>query len=543
MEYPSKIENNKKKIYSLSKPPTPKNPYLHAFRHSSIIKHFQKEGNACHTLNSGGEVDFYLLLASEDEIDELPADNEEFGLITHKKNRIELEIYYNDEIKGIFCFDLLNPMDLHNLNCLLEKRRVNIYYINCFEDEFICAGIKTVYLPGMLCYDIERYMEGKSTLLLPEFSNTCVTDDSIPEEALTQKAWGFYLDFTALLRRVGSMEESEEIVTRHILHAISRLERSRHQGIKGNWFLFWVGRSIGVNEQNIPCEYYSIYLTGQHMTGEKGKDAAYRIIVESLQEIPEYTRAQWVSPLAEEGVPLAVVHDNQLYRLSLSPKFYSRCHALFQEHYLPHPEYKSYYHKIMVSCKNGQSQTKVYDFLEKKRKAISACQDNLTSEEILYLAKHGREDDLPKVFQHLERVKPKDIDELLVSLCEKYKHRIEPYLLPYLSSEQQSLKAVAILGLGMIESKKAIPLLIENIKGTRREASLAKYALALIGQESLPHIVQLLQDSKAEIRIRGIETLALLGTPLAYQALCEMETDRSKRVETVKKRIMEKFNN
>ena len=57
------------KIYSLSKPPSQKDPCLHSFRHSRIITHFQKDGNACHSLNSGGEVDFYLLLSNEDEND------------------------------------------------------------------------------------------------------------------------------------------------------------------------------------------------------------------------------------------------------------------------------------------------------------------------------------------------------------------------------------------------------------------------------------------------------------------------------------------
>jgi len=540
MSYLSK-ENNKKKIYSLSIPPTQQDPFLHPFRHSRIIKHFDRKGNACHALNSDGEVDFYLLLSDDEDIEDMPSAHEEFALNISKRHRVELELYYDSMLKGVFCFDLNNPMDVHNLRCVIEKKSINIYYIYRFEREFVCSGIKTVYLPGMLCYDLQRHLDGQKPLLLPAFSNRLADDGFIDRRVLLRNAWGFYMDFTAFLKRAGSLEEAEEIVTRHILHALHRMQHSRRPNVKNDAVVLWLGRKVKVNRNNLPSEFYSIYLSGEMITGNKDRDYACRIMEDALKEIPEFIMPYWVSPLEEESIPLVVLQDGSLSRIHLSHRFYALADELFEEHYLPYPGYESYYRKVLQSKQENGRDTKIYNFLEIRREKRGFSTEPLTSEEILQLVKRGGEEDLPRVFQNLSRVKAEDMDEVLVTLCERYKEKIEPFLLPYLSSDQHALKAVAILGLGMIESVRAIPALIGSLKGPRREASLAKYALALIGEKALPHLKKLLDDKKAEIRIRGIETLALLGSAQAFDAIKGMKSDRSAKVEQVRKRALSRF--
>lgn len=536
----SSINVKEKKIYTLSKPPTPKDPYLHAVRHSRIIRHFRKKGNATHMLNSGGEVDFYLLLDLEDDIEELTDLNEEFGLDISGREWVDLEIYYEDKILGVFHFDYDNPMDCQSLKYLLDKKQVNIYYIGIEGDEYICSGFKPVSLPRMLCYDIQRHLEGRKPLLLPIFGENCVSDGYITTELLTKEAWGFYLDYTALLSRVGKPDEAEELVTRHILHGVARLQRSRNQNIKNDSLTLWVGRRVSVNSGSRTCEFYSIYLSGELLSGNSRKDAAVKIMEEVLSELPEYEKCTWVSPLSEEGLPLAVLDGGYLYRINLSNRFYTLSDRIFTEKYLPHPEYRSYYHRMLDSGHPNGMETKVYDLLEKRRKKHQEPGREMSYEELLNLIRRGEDKDLPRIFENLERVKVKDIDEVLVGLCEKYKRKIEPYLLPYLTTERHPLKAVAILGLGMIESVKAVPPLVDSVRGAKREASFAKYALALIGDPVLPYLLPLLTDKKAEIRIRGIEILALLGTPCAYKAIRDMKTDRSRKVEQAKIRAMQK---
>jgi len=529
-----------KKIYTMSKPPTPEDPYLHPARHSRIIRQFRRERNATHTLNSGGEVDFYLLLDIEDDIEELTDSSEEFGLDIRSREWVDLEIYYRDEILGTFHFDFDNPMDCQSLKYLLDKKHVNIYYINTDGDEYICSGFKTVYLPRMLCYDIRRHLEGRKPLLLPTFGEDYVSDEYITTDVLMRDAWGFYLDFTALLNRIGRLEEAEEIVTRHILHGVARLQRARRQNIKNDRLMLWVGRRVTINRADGPGEYYSIYLSGELFCGNKSKDTAAKIIEEILAELPEFEKSTWVSPLAEEAIPLVVLVNSHLYRINLTNRFYSLSDNIFKQKYLPHEEYKSYYQRVLASNKANRKGTKVYDFFEKRRKKYYESGQKMSSQDLLNLIRRGNEKDLPWIFENLERIKARDMDEILVSLCEKYKKKIEPFLLPFLNSTRHPLKAVAILGLGMIESVKAIPPLVDNVKGARREASLAKYALALIGEPALPLLMPLLTDKKAEIRVRGIETLALLGTPSAISAIRDMKKDRSIKVEQAKIRAMQK---
>ena len=534
------LKAKEKKIYTLSKPPTPQEPYLHPVRHGRIVRHFRRKGNATHTLNSWGEVDFYLLLDLEDDIEELTDCSEEFGLDISDKEWIDLEIYYEDKILGVFHFDFGNPMDYQSLKYLLAKKQVNIYYINSEGDEFICAGFKCLNLPRMLCYDISRHLEGKKPLLLPIFGENCLSDDYITSDILMRNAWGFYLDFTSLLKRIGRVDEAEEIVTRHILHGIARLQRNRRHNIKNDRLILWVGRIITVNSSSGPREYYSIYLSGQLLTGNLSKDPAARIMEEVMGELPEYEKTAWTSALAEEAIPLAVLSGGYLYRINLTDRFYTLSDKAFKEKCLPGEGYSSYYHQVLNSLQAGGIETKVYDLLEKRREKYSELGRKISYEELLNLIRRGDEKDLPRIFENLEHVKIKDMDEILVSLCEKYRKKIEPFLLPFLTSDRHPLKAVAILGLGMIESVKAAAPLVESVRGAKREASFAKYALALIGDPVLPFVLPLLTDKKAEIRIRGIDILALVGTPGAFKAIRDMKKDRSSRVEQARMRAMQK---
>ena len=535
-------KEKEKKIYTMSIPPTPQEPYLHPVRHGRIIRHFRKKGNAIHTLNSGGEVDFYLLLDPEDDLEELTHSNEDFGLDISDKEWLDLEIYYEDTALGVFHFDFYNPMDCQSLKHLLNKKQVNMYYINLESDEYVCAGFKTISLPRTLCYDISRRLEGRKPLLLPMFAENCLSDEYITADVLIKNAWGFYLDFTALLNRIGRIDEAEEIVTRHILHGMARMQRNRRQNIKSDRIILWVGRKIRVNSSDKPCEHYSIYLSGQLFTGSWSKDAAARIMEEAIAELPEFENLAWTSAVAEEAIPLAILTGGYIYRINLTDRFYALADMTFTEKYLTREEegYESFYHKAQTSSQGGAIGPKVYDLLEKRREKYSQSGRKISYEELLNLIRRGDDKDLPWIFENLEQIKIKDMDEILVTLCEKFKKKIEPFLLPYLTNSRHHLKAVAILGLGMIESVEAVPPLIESVRGAKRDAAFAKYALALIGDPVMPFVLPLLTDKRAEIRIRGIDILALVGTPGAFKAIREMKKDRSSKVEQARMRAMQK---
>ncbi|PKM87110.1 MAG: hypothetical protein CVU87_10295 [Firmicutes bacterium HGW-Firmicutes-12] len=366
MKQPFSIEKNTKRIYSICKPPSPNQPHLHPHRHFDIIKHFEEEGNAYHTLNFYGEVDFYLF-SSEDLNNKLLTKQEEYGLICNK-NSIEMEIYYNDELKGSFLFALDNPLDTNNLQCLIEKRSVNLYYVACIDEKYVCSGVKTLVLPAFLSYDVQRYLEGKKTLLLPDFSASFISDNLITEDVIMRKAWGFYLDFTSLVNRIGNVEDAEEIVTRHILHGISCLQKSKRAKIKKDMLFFWVGRKVDLNYELIPREYYCTYVSGNYLQSDSAKDYPYKIMEETFQDIPEFFEVNWVSPLAEEAVPLSVVHNNQCYRMNLSEKFYSMSNNLFKNNFLPTPEYQSFYHKIVETYIIESSKPKIYNLLDRIKK-------------------------------------------------------------------------------------------------------------------------------------------------------------------------------
>ncbi|MDX9872394.1 MAG: hypothetical protein RBT41_08250 [Clostridia bacterium] len=354
-----------KKVFSIHRPPSADAPYLYESRHGEIIRHFNETGNACHVLNTSGDVDLYFLLSDNDN-EEIISSQEDFVLNTLKK-QVELELYWDNKLKGVFSFRLLNPLDINNLRYLLESRSANMYYITRLDDQYVCAGVKTVLLPAFLCYDAIRLLEGKKALLLPDFSNNYVTDNLITEEILTKKAWGYYLDFTALLQRIGNQDDTEEIITRHFLDSITRLQKSKLASVHKDTLFFWIGRSI-TGHKDTPCEYYSTYISGRHLNGEPAKDYAHRIMEEAFREIPEFIGARWVSPIAEEAVPMAVVSDNQFYRIKLSEKFYTLSNDIFKENFLTDPAYTSFYQRIASTYATETVRPKIYNLTERLRR-------------------------------------------------------------------------------------------------------------------------------------------------------------------------------
>lgn len=532
------------KIYTFSKPPTPEEPSLHPVRHGMIIRGFQRGSNACHTLNSEGEVDLYILLSEEEVMEELPEESEKYSLEILDKNILALEIEYNEDWESrSFNFNIQNPMDFQSLLCLGEKRKANMYYIELLDGEYICSGVKTLFFPGILCYDVQRFLEGKRPLLLPRFNQELIKDESITEEMLCKKAWGYYLDYTALIERAGSAEDAEEIVSRHCLHGLARLQRSRQKEVKDDLLVLWLGRKIGLGQEQLPREYFSVFLAGNHFCGDPTRDRAQMIFEQELRELPEFFKVAWTSPVAEEAIPIAGMHQNKLFRFHLTEEFYLRCVRIFQEQYQSCEEYISSYQQLAANKKEEDSGKKVCSLVEKRAEKIKEWKEPLSTSQIMDLIRKGKVEDLPIVFRELGRLRPEDMDEALVTLCEKQEKRVEPYLLTLLESEQSSLRAMAIIGLGMIESVRAVPTLINKLMGNRQEATLAKYSLAMIGESSLNELVGLLKHRKAEIRMRGIEALALLGTPQALTAIREMKPDRCTKVEAVRAKVLRQFTN
>ncbi|MFZ5754853.1 MAG: HEAT repeat domain-containing protein [Bacillota bacterium] len=535
---------NTSKIYTFYRSPSPEDPYLNPGRHGSIIDCFDHHCNTYHTVNSAGEVDFYFLLPGDSDIENLLEEDEELDLLIEHPGGLELVISYPDDrgnIRGCYLFSLSDPMHSYSLKWLVTNKRLNIYYIVLYEGEYVCTGVKCVYLPEIVCYELLRYLEGKKPLLFPKFHNHSLSDEVLTEERLRREAWGFYLDYTGMKSRIGSSTDAEEIISRHILHGLACLQRSRRPKIKEDMLIFWVGRKISLNPHDIPSEYYSVYLSGDLLSGHASRDPVRHVMEEVLGEIPEYRGSSWVCPVAEEGVPLVVIRNNHLYRLELSPNFYNSAHLIFQECSLPHTGYQSYYQEVLSTGKYNRSNAKIYTFPDKSRdKGVQTLDEvkPFSRGDLLNIIEEGREENLSRIFATLPQVPGKDMDEIVVSICEKFKKKAEPYFLAFLDVSAFPLKAAAIMGVGILESVKAIPNLIEIMKGPAREAVYAKYALGMIGDPAFPFVEPLLRDRKMDIRIRAIETLSLIGTREAYAAIENMQKDRSAKVEQVRKRVL-----
>lgn len=497
------------KIYTLSIPPSPEDPYLNPNRHQRIIKRFKRGDNVCHTLNSQGEVDFYLLLATEEDFDEYPEMIEEFGLNIQKDNKLQIELYYDEELFGTFHFDLNNQLDSYCLSFLAEYKRINIYFINTVEEDYVCYGFKTINLPSALCYDLSRQLTGQRPLTLPNF-NQDYSDDFITKDLLLSKAWGFYVDYTALLERLGSNEEAEEIISLHILHGMARLQKSRRKAIMEDKLILWVGRRISLDCQDRPKEYYSIYLSGAGLTGRMSRDIATSIIQEALQELPEYWGNEWVSPLAEEAVPLVVLTEHNLYRLKLGERFYALSRQLFMENYRTSINYQSYYDRLYL-LQNEKNDTKIYNLWLKRWEQGYDETKQLPVRDIEVLIESGKEEDLTRIFMLLAKVPERDLDNLIVKLCETYQSQVEPYLLIGLQATLPHLRAAALLGLGILESTQAIPSLVRLIRLEVSDSLTIWDTLLMIGDPAVPALAELLHEPVPAIREKALETLKLLG--------------------------------
>lgn len=513
----STFDNKDSKIYTLSVPPSPEDPYLNLSRHQRILQRFKRGSNACHTLNSQGEVDFYLLLPTEDDFEDFPEKTEEFGLNIGKDHKLKIEVYYEEELFGEFPFDLNNQLDSYCLRLIATHKSVTIYFIHTLEEDYVCYGFKTITLPNVLCYDLSRQLTGKSALILPNFSQDFYSDEFFTSDTLLSQAWGFYLDYTALIERLGSGEDVEEIISLHILHGMARLQKSRRKAIQEDRLILWVGRRISLDCDDRPKEYYSIYLSGANLQGLKSRDVATKIIEETLQELPEYWGYKWVSPLAEEAVPLVVMTEHKLYRLNLAERFYTLSRQLFAEHYCSYNNYQSYYDKIYL-LKSEKVETKIYNLWLKRWEQGYDETGQLPVGDIEELIESGREEDLTRIFMLLTRVPERELDNLIVKLCETYQSKVEPYLLIGLQASSPRLKEAAILGLGVLESAQAIPSLIKLIRQDS-EAQIIWDTLLMIGDPAVPALANLLQEAVPAIQKKALETLALLGSPAAQELI------------------------
>jgi len=516
----SRMNNNgeiNSKIYTLSVPPSAADPYLHPNRHYRIIRKFQSGCNACHTLNSLGEVDFYLLLPLEEDYEVFPEKEEVFGLKLSRDNKLLIEIYYDDELYGTFAFDRHNQLDSYSLRFLVTQKKVNIYFICLLDEYFVCYGFKSINLPSVLTYDLARHLKGQEPLLLPHFSQDWYSDHFFNQEMLLRKAWGYYLDFTAMTSRMGSQDEAEEIVSLHILNAMARLQKSRRKKIREDQLIVWVGRRISLDRFDKPKEYYSVYLSGLYLTGLKKQDLAAGIFEESFKELPEYWGAEWVSPLAEEAIPLVTLSENKIFRLDLSQRFYFLSQRLFSELYQSGPEYQSNYAKLLL-MQNEKTNGKLYNLWLRRWERGYDNNEQMSAAEIEKLIARGQEQDLTRIFMLLASVPEREIDDLIVKICEKYQKKAEPYLLAGLQVSVSAMQEAALLGLGILESEQAIPVLLKLIR--QGSDSLAIWdTLLMLGDSAVQALAELIKDPVPKVRMQALKTLKLIGSPAALELI------------------------
>lgn len=530
-------------IYTLKRPPTQENPYLNPSGHEAIINYLSNKGNAYHCLNSEGEVDFYFCIPYDDY--DFLEETEEIGVNIPKDDPKRVEVIFDDgEFSGAFIFRMDDPLDTYSLSWLILKKRVNIYYVCEIHDEFVCMGIKNLYLPFSLCYDLQRYQDGKKQLYLPRFDDRIITSSELSTEIITSKAWAFYVDYGKLLKQTGNADEVEEIISRHLLHGIAKIQRSRKQTIRGDSLLFWVGKKIMVNDAEEPAEYYSVYISSLSFTGSQSQDYAATLMKRALEELSGGLRLKWIEPLGEEALPLVLSAEHRLHKIHLTLELYERCHGIFQSKYCHHRDYIDYYQQL-IRLQGAKRESKVHDIFERKgAKAPDIDVHGKLLEEndlqhLINVINKGDERDLPEIFNKIVQLKPREIDEVLINLYDKFRDKSEPYLLSLISSPHYHLMAAGILGVGMIESKNALPVLIDKLRGKKEEANLAKYALALIGESSIQYLLPLLEDKKAEYRVRAIETLTLIGAPAAINSIRSLKKDRSARVEEARRKALD----
>lgn len=530
-------QNNNLKVYTFSTPPLPNEPYLHAVRHRMIIDNFDGGGNVCCTTNSQGEVDFYVLLFPEDSFEDISRVSEHFQLNIYEKDYLEIQFLYEDEVLYTFRFHLANPMNRYVLHWLLKEKRVNMYYVNYFDGEYVCTGLKIFQLSGGFIYDLERFVTGKRPLLLPTFCESSISDGNLTKERLLKKGWGFYLDYRAMLERVGNVEDTEEIILRYLLDATTCLQQSRYSGIKNGFLIMWIGRRIGVSEDNQPLEYYCVYLSGDKVNNTD-YNSAKLIMEKALGELPELRQTLWVSPLAEEGIPVAAIKDNRVYKFNLTNDFYYLSAQLFKEHYHTQKNYTSYYHKIANYHNQVLPKNNVCSLVKKRKAKGIISENNLTVVELMNLVKWGDEEDLSLIFDNMGILGSKMLDEAIYILSQRYKLLLESYLLSLSENSSEILRGVAMIGLGLIKSTRGIPIIVEKLQGSPEEAADAFDALLIIGDSVIPDLIPLLKNKKANVRLRVVKTLGSIGSAQALAALKGMGSDPSVRVEKAKQRFL-----
>ena len=530
--------NNNLKIYTLSVPPTPEEPFLYATRHREIIEHFDQQNETFFTMNSQGEVDLYLLIEPEESFEDFADAGEDFVLSIKGKDRFDLRIIYQEDIFYTANFNITNMMDKHILQWLIKEERINLYYINYYEEAYICTGLKTTVLPKGLVYDLMRFLRGKRSLLLPAFSEQNSSDHTLTRTRLLGKAWGFHLDYTGLLQRIGSVEDTEEIVSRHIFDVMARLQQSKSKQVEEDELILWVGRKVSIDSHNQPKEFYNIYLSGDYVKNTKSNPA--RLIVEkALSELPELKQITWVSPLAEEGIPFALVSEHILSRFNLTYKFFRLGDQLFNENYLPHYGYINSYQQIQHNCLFFTPKAKVHSLVKKRKDKGIILENNLSALEVMNLVQWGNKEDLTEIFRNIHFLSRELLDEAMYILSKKYKQTLEPFLLATVKNAASlEVKEAALVGLGLVESEQGISFLVEKLSGSPEEAAYATDALLIIGAPAISYLVPLLHNRLANIRLRVVKILGAIGSEEALTVLENMGNDASVRVENLKKRLL-----
>ncbi|HHZ17475.1 MAG TPA: HEAT repeat domain-containing protein [Clostridia bacterium] len=540
-----KRQNNKTKLYTLSIPPTPQVPFLQADRHSEIIRAFEDGCPAFFTMNSYGEVDFYFYLTDDEYFEDFVESPENYKVYFIDADVLEVIVFYDDERAAFpLVFNLRSPMERHVLAWLAKKKRVNVYYIVNYEDEYFCTGLKVADLPLAFAYDLERFLNGERALLLPAFAETVLESGFFNQDLLLHHGWGFYINYSALSKRIGSNEDTDEILSRHLLDLTACLQsnwclfRKDQETEKNELMLIWVGKKIRLFQENQPDEYYCIYLTGDFVQNES-QNPVKTVAMEALKEIPELEHTSWIAPLAEESIPLVALQGSLPYRLNLTNDFYYLSDRLFKEYFLPHNEYVSYYSYAVNDRRLSPQGAKVYSLVKKRQEKGFFADKDMTPADVLHLAKWGNEEDLAAIFAHLNLLQGSKLDEAIYILSQKYKQLLEPYFFSLLETGPgEEMYDAVLLGLGLIESVKGVPIMTGRLQGTAKEAAVAFDALLLVGDPAIPHLIPLLQNAKAGIRLRAVKLLGTLGSEKALAVLRKMAEDRSVRVEKARRAFL-----
>jgi hypothetical protein len=429
------------------------------------------------------------LLPDENLFDGIMAVKERLSLTFQKNKVVALTVDYEalDMMENpCFRFSLDREMDRYCLEWLSQYETISLYYMVASSDEggweYVCVGLKTLSVPFTIWYDIKRYVSLKGPLRAPYFLAEDISDRCLTGKLLVSPAMGFYVDFSKLILRFESEDFAEEVFHRHFFHGLSRIQFTRRKEVREQPVYVWVNKQVAINEDNRPSEMYGVFLQVQHQNFEKTRDALYSLFSACLGELPEFAGSKIAFPLAEEGIPAAVIEKGTLGKFRVTNEFLLRAKGVFQDRFAKDRKYKSCYERLMIYS-----------------------QEQKSSGKIVRLLKIQTGEDERRLFMEPEFTDQKFRTEVLE------------------------------------EINRSFPEMLETLSMADKESEQLKETLILLGDAVFPCILPLLSDSREQVRINAVEIMGLLGSARALDAVMNMPKDVSADVELKRAWIRELY--